>query len=70
MGEVLADIDERLQAFIKSQHVFFMATAPKAPDGQLNLSPKGLDSLRVLGPTTVVFVNHVGSGVETIAHLR
>jgi hypothetical protein len=55
------------ETFIGQQHVFFVATA--APDGQVNLSPKGRDSLRVLGPNRLVWRNLTGSGNETAAHL-
>ena len=47
MGEVFQGIDERNAKFIRSQHVFFVATAPRADDGLLNLSPKGLESFVV-----------------------
>jgi hypothetical protein len=70
MGRVHSEIDERLANWIQSQHVFFVATAPLAPEGNLNLSPKGLDSFRVLGPRTVAYLDLIGSGVETIAHLK
>lgn len=70
MGKIHSEIDERLANWIQSQHVFFVATAPLAPEGNLNLSPKGLDSFRILGPRTVAYLDLIGSGVETIAHLR
>ena len=54
--------------FITRQQLFFVATA--AADGCVNLSPKGLDSLRVLGPTRLVWINLSGSGNETAAHVR
>ena len=63
-------IDEGLAKFIGDQHVFFVATAPGDGQGHVNLSPKGLDSFRVLGPTTVAWLDVTGSGVETIAQLR
>jgi len=69
MGKVYSAIDDKLKAFIEAQHVFFVATAP-SHGGHVNLSPKGLKALRILGPSTVAYVDHVGSGVETIAHLR
>ena len=50
--------------------MFFVATAPLAADGHVNVSPKGLDTFRVLGPTTVAYLDLTGSGVETVAHLR
>lgn len=70
MGRVYSLIDESLTKFIQSQHVFFVSTAPLDPAGHLNLSPKGLDSFRVLSPTTVAYLDLIGSGVETIAHLK
>ena len=53
-----------------TQHVFFVATAPNGPGGHVNCSPKGLAAFRVLDPHTVGYVDFVGSGVETIAHVR
>src|ERR1700690_3501522 len=50
--------------------MFFVATAPRECDGHVNLSPKGLDTLRILGPTRAAYLDLTGSGVETIAHLR
>jgi hypothetical protein len=47
-----------------------VATSPLDASGHVNLSPKGLDSLRILDPTTVAYLDYVGSGAETIAHLR
>jgi Pyridoxamine 5'-phosphate oxidase len=70
MGKLYDGIDERLQAFIEAQHVFFVATAPLDATGHVNLSPKGLNTFRVLSPTTVAYLDYVGSGVETIAHLK
>jgi hypothetical protein len=54
-------------AFIAAQHLFFVGTA--AADGCVNVSPKGTDSLRVLSPNQVVWLNLTGSGNETAAHL-
>ncbi len=70
MGQTYAEIDDRLRAFIAAQRVFFVATAPAGAEGHVNLSPKGLDALRILDPRTVAYIDYVGSGVETIAHLR
>ena len=70
MSDVYEKIDSRLKSFMESQHVFFVATAPSGADGRLNLSPKGLDTFRVLDERTVAYLDFVGSGVETIAHLR
>jgi hypothetical protein len=62
-------IDTGLRAFIEAQHMFFVATAP-ASAGHVNLSPKGLDTLRVVSSHEIAYLDHVGSGAETIAHLR
>jgi hypothetical protein len=70
MGKTYAEIDERLRAFLERQHLFFVATAPSGPTGRVNLSPKGFDTLRVLGPREMAYIDYVGSGAETIAHLR
>ncbi len=70
MGKLYESIDDRLAGFIAAQRVFFVATAPLAGDGHLNLSPKGLDSLAILDPPCVAYLDLVGSGAETIAHLR
>jgi predicted pyridoxine 5'-phosphate oxidase superfamily flavin-nucleotide-binding protein len=70
MGEVFDHITPRYRDFIAAQHVFFVASAPSGADGRVNLSPKGLDTLRVLDERTVAYLDFVGSGVETIAHLR
>jgi hypothetical protein len=70
LSKVRSQIDEGLAKFIQDQHVFFVSTAPVDPNGHLNLSPKGLDSFRILGPATVAYLDLVGSGVETIAHLK
>jgi Pyridoxamine 5'-phosphate oxidase len=70
LGKLYSELDEGLRDFIGRQHVFFVATAPLSPQGHINLSPKGLDSFRILGPRTVAYLDLTGSGVETIAHLR
>jgi hypothetical protein len=71
MGKVYEAIDEKLAGWIERQHVFFVATAPLAGDGHVNVSPKGdLRWFRVLGPHEVAYLDFVGSGAETIAHAR
>lgn len=70
MGRPLPCIDDAVRTFIEAQPVFFVATAPLSADGHVNVSPKGLASLRVLAPDRVAYVDYVGSGAETIAHLR
>lgn len=70
MGKVFPELDESLRAWIGAQKMFFVATAPSGGDGHVNCSPKGLNSFRILGPTTVAYLDYIGSGVETIAHVR
>lgn len=53
--------------FITAQKMFFVATAPK--QGRISLSPKGLDCFRVISPTEVAYLDYIGSGNETAAHL-
>lgn len=67
MAKQFAEITDRFSTFIAAQSMYFVATA--ASDGRVNLSPKGLDSLRVLGPNRVAWLNLTGSGNETSAHL-
>jgi hypothetical protein len=71
MGKTYATIDASLERWLNKQPLFFVATAPNDAEGHINLSPKGIDgTFRVLGPTTVAYVDVVGSGAETVAHLR
>ena len=70
MGKLYERIDDKLAAFIGRQHMFFVGTAPTEPDGHLNVSPKGLDTFRILGPKSVAYLDLTGSGIETVAHLR
>jgi hypothetical protein len=71
VGRVYDVIDNATRQWLTKQPMFFVATAPDDPDGHLNLSPKGAaGAFRVLGPTRVAYVDLVGSGVETVAHLR
>ena len=70
MATLFDDIDDTLAAWIAAQPVWFVATAPLAADGHVNVSPRGADSLSILGPRRVAWVDLTGSGVETIAHLR
>ncbi len=70
MGKTHTEIDTALRAFIERQHLFFVATAPAARSGHVNLSPKGLDLIRVTGPREVAYLDCIGSGAETIAHVR
>jgi hypothetical protein len=70
MSQVFEALDDRLAGWIRRQHVFFVATAPLAADGLVNLSPKGLDTFAVLDEHRVAYLDLTGSGVETVAHLR
>jgi hypothetical protein len=67
MGQQFAAIEARHRAFIEGQRIFFVASA--APEGRVNVSPKGMDSFRVLGPDEVAYLDCTGSGSETCAHL-
>jgi hypothetical protein len=69
MGKSFDHITPDLQKFIGKQHMFFVATAPLAADGHINLSPKGMDCLRVLSPNQVAYLDMTGSGNETSAHM-
>ena len=68
MAKFFESLQPEHAAFIARQKVFFVAT--QAPGGRINLSPKGLDSLRVLDDRTVAYLDLTGSGAETAAHLR
>lgn len=68
MGKFSECISSQHQAFIEQQHIFFVATAPLAADGHINLSPKGLDSFCVLSPNKVAYMDLISSGNETSAH--
>jgi hypothetical protein len=70
MSKPLENIDAELGAWLQSQPVFFVATAPLSAGQHLNCSPKGGDTFRVLGPTSVAYLDYTGSGAETLAHLR
>jgi hypothetical protein len=71
VARIYEEIDERLAAWIAEQPLFFVGTAPQSPDGHVNVSPKGpIETLRVLGPRDVAYLDYAGSGSETIAHVR
>lgn len=67
MAKQFSAFDDDHRSFIAAQHIYFVATA--AAEGRANLSPKGMDSLRVLGPNRLIWLNLTGSGNETAAHL-
>ena len=70
MGKVYDAFDDGIREFIQRQKVFFVATAPLDSNGLLNVSPKGLDSFRIVDETTVMYADLTGSGIETVAHIK
>jgi hypothetical protein len=70
MAKVLPNITRELKDWIEQQPLFFLASAPLEADSHINLSPRGLDSLRVTGENEVVILDLTGSGNETAAHLH
>ena len=70
MATVHECITPPVREWIERQHLFFVATAALAVDGHVNVSPKGLDTLRILDDRTVAYLDLTGSGAETVAHLR
>lgn len=69
VGKVFESITEAMHRFILEQPMFFVATAPLAADSHVNLSPKGMDSFRILAPNRVAYLDFTGSGNETSAHI-
>lgn len=67
MGKKIAYITNDLKDFIEKQQLFFVGTA--ATEGNVNISPKGCDSFRVINKNKIVWLNLTGSGNETAAHL-
>jgi hypothetical protein len=70
MADAHEVLTAKLRTHIESQRLFFVATAPLDGKGHVNLSPKGMDTFRVLDERTVAYLDLTGSGAETIAHLR
>ncbi len=68
MAKFYESISEEIKEFIQNQKIFFTGTA--ARDGRVNVSPKGMDTFRVLSPNQVAWMNLTGSGNETAAHLK
>ncbi|WP_262689561.1 pyridoxamine 5'-phosphate oxidase family protein [Kordiimonas aestuarii] len=68
MADFTDHITEKHAAFIKDQPMYFIATA--CAEGRINLSPKGMDSFRVLGPNLCGYLDVTGSGNETSAHIK
>ncbi len=69
MGKIYQVIEPDHRAFIEQQPLFFVASAPLLATGHINLSPKGLDTFRILGERTVTYLDLTGSGNETAAHI-
>ena len=70
MGKTYSEISDAIKSWVEAQQMFFVASAPLTETGHINCSPKGIDSLRITGPRTVVYQDLTGSGVETIAHVQ
>ncbi|VAW89397.1 FIG01023442: hypothetical protein [hydrothermal vent metagenome] len=68
MGQRYTEISDKLKQFINEQKMFFVGTA--TAESRVNISPKGMDSLCVLGKNRVVWLNVTGSGNETSAHIQ
>ncbi|MBL0123734.1 MAG: pyridoxamine 5'-phosphate oxidase family protein [Betaproteobacteria bacterium] len=69
MGKTYTEIDAELAAWIRRQKMFFVATAPLKGE-LINCSPKGLDTLQILGSRELAYVDIGGSGIETVAHIK
>jgi len=67
MANFYPELNDKLTQFVREQHLFFVATA--ASSGRINLSPKGMDTFRVLSPKLVGYLDLTGSGAETAAHI-
>jgi len=67
MAKTFDQLSEVLIDFIKHQNIFFVGTA--AQEGRVNISPKGMDTFRVVNEHKIVWLNLTGSGNETAAHL-
>ena len=68
MGQRYSEISDKQKRFIEAQKIYFVGTA--TVDSRVNISPKGMDSLRVLGKNRIVWLNVTGSGNETAAHVQ
>lgn len=70
MGKLSTILDESTISFIRSQAMFFIASAPLDAGGHINISPKGLDTFRILDGGRVAYLDLTGSGIETVAHIK
>lgn len=69
MAKFYDSITDQIKDFIEKQHIFFVSSAPLSSSGRVNLSPKGLDSFRVISPNRVAYMDIISSGNETSAHM-
>jgi hypothetical protein len=69
MGKFFNDIQEQHKVFIEKQKMFFVGTAPLSSSGHINISPKGMDCFKVFSPNRVAYMDIIGSGNETSAHV-
>jgi hypothetical protein len=70
MATKYAVIEGVIKQFIEAQKMFFVGSAPLYAKGHANISPKGLDTFRILGPKTVAYLDLTGSGIESVAHVK
>ncbi len=70
MGKLYQELTPDLIEFIDKQKIFFVGTAPLSAQGHINISPKGMDCLRLLDSSTLAYLDVTGSGVETVSHLK
>jgi hypothetical protein len=71
MGRQYDAIDDTIAAWVAKQHLFFVGSAPSGGEGHVNISPKGgMGTFRILGPNLVAYLDTIGSGIETISHLK
>ena len=68
MAQMYTELSARHCEFIAAQKMYFVGTA--TADSRINVSPKGMDSLRVMSPQRVAWLNVTGSGNETSAHVQ
>jgi len=69
MAKFFDSIEGKHAGFIEKQHMFFVGSAPLSADGHVNLSPKGMDCFRIFSPNRVAYMDIIGSGNETSAHI-
>jgi hypothetical protein len=71
VGREYAEIDQHWRDWIGRQPMFFVGTAPRGDGGHVNVSPKGPGgTVKVLDERTVAYLDVIGSGAETIAHIK